>query len=241
MENENITTNLIGKENDDIYHLDYENQKYENNNKFLNWKASKINKYGDKAKLYKCPYDNILFFYTSNEEENLVGKCPLCKKDICSFCSKNTAFRWNYNCCVRLTLKAMNYKGIEFYKANRDERNSFYYYEESIICSLIPCINFIFFVGIIFNFSFYKLSLKKDKEDNSTYEDFLKENNKFKIILIITSFIAIILSIPFLIINTFFSFIFLIMIPFNKSPFMYYIGFINKDFDYLYKNLHYLK
>ena len=53
----------------------------------------------------------------------------MCKKDICCFCSKNAAIRWNYNCCVRLTLKAMNYKGIEIYKANKDERNSFYHYE----------------------------------------------------------------------------------------------------------------
>ena len=111
------------------------------------------------------------------------------------------------------------------------------YEEAAFIYYLIPVVNITFFIGIIHNFSFYKLSMKKYNEHG--YESFLHQNyTRFGIILALNSFASLLLAFSFIIYGILLSFIFLMLIVFKKSLYMFIIGFCLEDWIYLYKNFH---
>ena len=242
MENdEKITGLVIGEKNIDsyssnIFKPEYESQNLDNNLDYQKWYSSMINKFNNKGKLYKCSKDNILFYISDEESGNRhinEGFCPICQKTICYFCSKDSGSF--FNCCIRKKLCEMYYAGLEMTKEkigelNDYERAAFTYY-------LIPGVNITFFIGIIFNLSFYKLSMKYHNEHG--YESFLHQNyTRFGIILALNSFCSLLLAFSFIIYGILLSFIFLMSIIFKKSLYMFIIGFCLEDWIYLYKNFH---
>jgi hypothetical protein len=232
---------LIGNKNIDpyssnVFKPDYDNQILENNLEYQRWHSTLINKYGNRGKFYKCSKDGILFYMPEEEGNNIYineGLCPICKQRICYFCSKiSDTF---FNCCIKKKLSEMYYGGKEMSKGNLKDLD--FFEKAAFIYYLIPVVNITFFIGIIFNFSFYKLTMKKNNEDG--YESFLHKNyTRFAIILALNSFTSLILAISFIIYGILLSFIFLMLIAFKKSFYLFIIGFCLRDWIYLYKNFH---
>ena len=156
MENEDKNIGLIQNESEvpnaiNIFKPSYENQKLDNNADFQKWKSSMIKKYGDKGKLYKCPINKI-YFYTSDEESGIYHKnegfCPICKRRICFFCLQFIPID-DYNCCLKRKFREMYKSGIEY--CNTNIRDYGDYEERALKYFLIPGVNFIFLIGVIFN------------------------------------------------------------------------------------------
>lgn len=242
MENEEKNIGLIQDNNIDpylsnIFKPNYENQKLDDNIDFQNWKSSMINKYGEKGKIYKCMKDKVLFYnsyeegYRYNVNE---GLCPLCKKRYCYFCSKMCS---DYNCCLKKKLIDMYNEGKKFSNKQIGELGEYEF--AAFECFLIPGFNIIFFIGIIFNISYYKLIKEFDKDYPYAYETFLHKNNlKFSIILVLNGITSIFFAIAFFIYGIVITIIFLLIIIFKKSIFIFLIGCCDEDFTYLYRNLH---
>ena len=77
------------------------------------------------------------------------------------------------------------------------------------------------------------------KYNEHGYESFLHQNyTRFGIILALNSFASLLLAFSFIIYGILLSFIFLMLIAFKKSLYMFIIGFCLKDWIYLYKNFH---
>ena len=233
---------LIGNKNIDpyssnIFKPDYDYQNLENNLEYQRWHLSLINKYGNRGKLYKCSKDGILFYIPDEKaiRNNFIneGLCPVCKERICYFCSKiSDSF---FNCCIRKKLSDMYCGGKEMSNSKIKDLND--YEEAAFIYYLIPVINITFFIGIIHNFSFYKFTMKKYNEHG--YESFLHQNyTRFGIILALNSFTSLILAFSFIFYGILLSLIFLMLIVFKKSLYMFIIGFCLEDWIYLYKNFH---
>jgi len=77
---------------DKIFKLDYAGQKLDNNIEFQKWKQSILIKYDKDAKLFRCIEDNILFYIAYENCRKIPifkGICPICKNQICLFCSYN--------------------------------------------------------------------------------------------------------------------------------------------------------
>ena len=111
-----IETNIL---NNNIFKLDYLNQNYENNTKFIKWNQLMLKEYGNNIKLCKCKIDNILFYISYNkclEKPPFSGKCPLCNNYICPFCSysfKKDDYGWRHCCQKRGIYKAFFYFGFK--------------------------------------------------------------------------------------------------------------------------------
>ena len=69
MENEHKIDNFCddSEQLENAFRKEYESQNLNKSIEFNNWKNSMIEKYGRKAKLFYCIFDNI-YFYTSNKE-----------------------------------------------------------------------------------------------------------------------------------------------------------------------------
>ena len=241
MENDEKIIGLIENKNIDPYlsntfKPDYDNQNLEMNSEYQKWKSSMFDKYGNEGKIFKCSRDKILFFAPKQNVGNNninVCRCPLCKKRICFYCSK--ASDHFGNCCLRKKLCDMIKGGKAMSNAQIGDLGD---YETAAFTNyLIPGLNIVFFIGIIYNFSFYKLAMKNNNE--YPYETFLHHHKiRFGIILALNSFCAILLAISFIVYGILLSFMFLMFIIFKKSFYMFIIGFCNEDWIYLYKNLH---
>ena len=110
MEND-IDINLI-KNNDEsyintnnIFLLEYENQKIDKNNpRFNKWKNEMQKQYGTNAKLFKCIYDNLLFYESLEICKTLpfyLSTCPKCKHKICYFCSRDIEDQYERGQCTK--------------------------------------------------------------------------------------------------------------------------------------------
>ena len=238
MENENIDKNIgliqKGKNaicSDNIFKLSYENQKLDNNPDFQNWKSLMITKYGDKGKFYECLYNNI-YFYTSNEEnghENEVF-CPICKNSACNFCSK-VIFCHIYNCCMKSKLRKMVISGKEGLSAKMSDLDN--YGRAAIFYYLFPGMNIIFFIGMIFNFSFYKCA----RSNGDGYESSLQEKYIiFEIVVAINGITSIFLAISYFIYGILISLLFLISLLTKRKILFFVIGFFNEDWNFVYHN-----
>lgn len=242
MENEEKGIGLIENENFNTLNAfkpEFDAQKLENNKNFQNWKQAMIDKYGIKGKLYKCPDDKI-FFYTSDEENGRVheseGICPLCKNKVCYFCKKKVGYDW-IHCCLKRKFVRMKKEGKDNLNAKMSDLGD---YEKAFLkYFLIPGLNIIFFIGIFFNITYYKLIMVYEGNHSYPYESFLHQNYlRFSIILALNGLTSIVLSFIFLIFGIIFSIILLILILFKTNYFMFLIGFFHDDWVYIYKNYH---
>ena len=91
-------SNLVNITNDVtyIFRPDYEGQNLKNNLNFKKFKESII-KYGNNSKIFYCKIDKIYFCY-NDTQFTIQGTCPICKRNICYFCSTNN---WYENCCLK--------------------------------------------------------------------------------------------------------------------------------------------
>ena len=246
MENENIDKSLSNIQNtcineNDIFTLDYENQKIKNNIVFIKWKKSMNNKYKGTKNLYKCPLKNH-YFYAEIIDYSIL--CPSCNEKICPFCYNPIVNSWFAKCCSKRKLYLMHYQGLEF--SNPEENKGFFYdYEKEIICFFLPGISLFFLIAIIFNAFFYKIVRKNcnKKDYDLTYENLLGKKSKRILILnmAINGFMSLILLIPFFFFNCGICILLFIFLIIRKKWYKYIIGFFHEDWYFLNKNLKYAK
>ena len=221
---------MDGKENNKIFNFDYENQKLNDNIAFREWKESIITKYGKDSKIVKCLEDKIFFFIKYidiNEKDNYLIKCPICKKYICYYCSFNYNFNYYPNpieekfCCFKREVSTCIYKASKFIKDDEE-------IDCDYILILIPWLNFLFIIFIIFHFIF-SIGIKTSKQNKNEYDEYLKKNifkdNTYAhSIVVSTSFL---LSIPLIVFDIYFILLLIIIsIPFKFYPIKYLIGLL---------------
>ncbi len=234
MENENKNIGFIQNEsNENIFKPSFDNQNLSDNPDFQNWNSLMMKKYGDKGKLYKCPNDKI-YFYTSDEESGRFhendGFCPLCKQSICFFCNRFTPHTIA-NCCMKRKLKEMLMSGKEGLEAKMDDLD--FFGRAALFYFLLPGMNLIFFIGIIFNFSYYKYAMS----NGEPYECFLHNNyTRFSIIVAINGITSMFLSFSFFLHGFYISILLLISLLTTKKILFFVIGFFYRDWMYIYKN-----
>ena len=234
MENDEYNKKLNDFDNNspsliNVFKPDYKNQNFENSNEFQKWKKTMINKYGEKGKFYQCSYDNIVFYslYSDNQKDE-IGFCTICHNGICYFCKKKLVREYG-NCCLKQIFNYMHKDGIRFLNSDKGKINKLH--KKAFIFFLIPCLNFIIFINLVYNVFYYKLAFsnEKDRQYLFRYMDIFLERDKetlFAINVAINFFTCILLLIPFLFYNIAFSFILLILSICPKSPYSYFIGAI---------------
>ena len=239
----NISDNNNPPSSINIFKPDYNSQNYENNTKFIKWKKLMLEKNGPESLFYTCSYDNIIFcpILDYQNKKDLKSPCPICKNDICFFCKK-TFKRDHANCCLRQIFRYMHKDGIRLLNSEQDkienyDKKSFYFF-------LIPCINFIFLINFFYNVLFYKLVFINEKDDDyeKRYMDVFYMNGHqhealFVFNVIVNALTSFLLLIPFFVYDIGISFICLILSAFPKSPYTYFIGFINNEWNYLFGHL----
>ena len=219
---------------DNIFKIDYASQKLDNNIEFQKWKKSMLIKYGKDAKLFRCIEDNILFYITYKDcrkKPSFGGKCPICKNQICLFCSYNFKgkYEWENKCCIKRNIyKLIFYDGLRY--IFEIDKNDTSYEENIVIFEFFPGISLFEFIGKIFCILYLDLPIKKSLRNNrkyDTYRDEIERGNFYLIIMIMLIAINIILCIPFLIYNIFsLILIVIISIPFKFYPLKFFHGLI---------------
>ena len=214
-----------------VFQLDYSNQSLKENKKFQKWKIQMLKKYGNDAKLFKCKNDNC-YFYGSNKECKTkplgAAYCPICRRSICYYClsiSYDDSLDCG-KCCVKRRVYCMLFQdGYSFIKPEpNDDADAYYSFLKMFF---IPIFSFMTFVGYFSIVLFYKLYMK----DGPIYENIFYKDDRharlFTTEISINVGIALILSIPFLIIDIYFKILLLIIsLPFNNYPLKYYFGIL---------------
>ena len=222
---ENNLTNKIDTTSKYFFEVEYEGQTLKDNLKFESWKKKMLKKYGEKAKLYQCKYDNI-YYYDTNENNDKISfngiKCPLCKRPICYFCSKESDF--NLMCCMKGKLyywffhDGFIYIDKEYRNIYKDE--DFY---NILKYFLIPCVTFFFMIGTIAKDLYHGLQKTYKPLDNYYFND----DNFSIFIVIVNVLIDIFLNISFFVQHLYFKiFLLFISIFFKNYPLKYYFGLI---------------
>ena len=233
MENENdnelCDKNIYNSEC--AFKLDYSNQSLKENKEFQNWKIQMLKRYGNDAKLFKCKYDNCYFYGTNKECKTRPynsAYCPICNRSICYYCLRSCGEGScdNGRCCVKRRIYCMFFQdGYSFIRPEpNDDADAYYSFLKMFF---IPIFSFMTFVGYFSIVLFYKLYMK----DGPIYENIFYKDDRharlFTTEISINVGIALILSIPFLIIDIYFKILLLIIsLPFKNYPLKYYLGIL---------------
>ena len=225
-------TKLYNTKNENIFALDYLNQKIDNNADFQKWKRKMLVKNGNDAKFFKCNQDMIYFcttYYDCLRSPSFKGKCPICSKDICLFCSNNYKERSDWiQCCIR---RALN-KAIFYYSLRYIKRYDDVPFDDHIhIIIFVPGINLLVLFIKCMDILYLDLPTKKSISDNNgklySFRERLEEGCVFVIFFILIFAIGFTLCISFLIYNIYLIILlFIISIPFKFYPLKYYYGII---------------
>ena len=230
----------INESSNKYFQLDYKNQNIENSNYFKKWKDSKLKKYGNNAKLFKCSLDNCLFISSYDDCMSYPiyqAICPICKNAICYYCSRYVNYQsFHTSCCIKRRLKFMIYQHGFRYIDPRAKENEIIDFKEAFSYFIIPGLNLLFLMAFIFRGFFFAMPIKRGeyklKVDIPTYEQYLERNFKLisKIVLTLEIFIVFLLIIPFIIIYTNFTIFFiLISLLFRLYPLKFYLGIFYAD------------
>ena len=236
MENDDKEKKLynFSENKDNIFTSEYKGQSIKNNINYKNWENSMLEKYGKDAKLFHCQEDDILY-YVSNKEcmeyPYYCTRCPKCNYFICYYCETMT----NHDkaefgkCCLKRRLYYSFHQDSQEY-INPIGPFAKYAGRFSPFFFLIPFVNLVYIIACISALLFYKLNLKY-KDDNYEYEYRLKDKYActFIVFFVLNGLFAIILSIPYIIINIYFLlFLWLISLPFKLIPIKYLGGILSR-------------
>jgi len=206
------------EKNENIFYLDYDAQRMDDNIEYKNWKESMLKYYGRDAKLFRCLNDKILFYIKYNDNSLLYGsfiRCPICKQLICYYCSYYNKHEYSdIYCCLKSSIVSHFYKGLKYKIGDFDLKGEF-------LISLIPGILIFATIHRVF-YLMLNISSKKNKNNRILKGSFLIENNSYYTFIRI---IAFLLSIPLIILNIYF--ILFGIIPFNFYLIKCISGFYN--------------
>ena len=234
MENDienHLTTNINEIKTDNLFRLDYKGQSLKDNLKFNSWKNRMLQKYGNDAKLFKCSYDSI-YFYCSNESFRKLplcsSICPSCNHSICYYCSRIAYNRNSFgDCCLK---RRIYYKFIYdgFLFINIEDKENL---KEAFLFFLCPIFSFFLLVGSTCSDFFYLLRKHKSNDNQDLY---YKDEDIFRISILINGLMAIILSISYIIYSFYFKLFLLVISIFTKFyPIKYYLGILKGGLDHL--------
>ena len=223
MENEGNSKDLSLNENSNIFKLEYEYQRIEENIKYQNWKQSMIKMYGKNIKIFECKNDQILFCIYE-DIQNYFQSCPICKKHICYFCSYTSSEASDISCCLTRTINtALFISGPSYIEGEYD-----IFYDK---IWFFPGAHFLILSMRSENILFHGLASRKSKKANGLLDVAKANENCFYICMIYI--IPIVLTVPFLFFQIFLIFfLFLISIPFDYKPLQYYCGVFDFQNDY---------
>ena len=96
-----------------------------------------------------------LFYITYKDcrkKPSFGGKCPICKNQICLFCSYNLEDEHDReNCCLKRSInKAIFYNGLRYIL--EIDKNEYSYEENIVVCEFTPGLSFFFFLVKYFVF-----------------------------------------------------------------------------------------
>ena len=241
MENDEYTQGFNINEREEnsfnYYKLDYLNQSKNTSLNYRKWENSMKEKYGKNAKLFKCPLDKILFYTSySNYISEPISKsfCPICKNQICYYCSRlNKPNIKVNNCCTKLKLKTMfssdGYRYINSLVFG-ELMNTF---KEAFIVFITPGLNYLLFCALIFKTLFSDVNINNTNEifneKIKTYDFYLIDKNSYIEITIIIIFALTIsaLYISFFILSLCLCLLLIICsFPFKLYPLKYILSFI---------------
>lgn len=238
MENDDRNSELI----DTVFKPEHMNQNLEENNQFIQWRDLMNRRFNpDNNRMYKCFNEECFFYAEKNGNQDFKVHCPSpsCHRPICCICEKPYLAEWYGYCCISRKIREMHSRGVEY---SNGEGVGFYGEEEETIFFFIPIINYLYFVSIIFNGFFFKISSNiydRQRNEMTTYEGRYRENCKrFILILAFFGFTGIILLIPLLMLNIAISIIIALLAIIRFKWYKYLIGFFNQDFYFLDKNRH---
>ena len=217
--NENISNNYEVN-SDTFFELDYEGQSLETNSKFQSWNKKMLNALGEKANLYKCKYDNIYFY--SSKEYKRKAQCPLCKEQICYYCSIN-----GYKCCSKGNIYRIIFEDGSYFINSDNNKDYFFIF----IRFLLPIYTFCYLSGILSQNLYYlaKRENKKKKRYDYYYDD---SNCACTTSMILNAGVALVLSFIFLPHDICFKILLLIFSIFCKMyPLNCYLGIIKNGID----------
>ena len=215
---------IIDKDNSEIsnvFKIDYPSQNLGNHQEYQKWKESMLQKYGYYSKQFKCLDDNILFYKEYDicrSYPSFKGQCPICKKQICLFCSNSIPNDDdNIICCFKRRLyKSLFYDGLIYIKKVNinDEDKKHILQDNLFIVYFIPIVNFAFFVMKIFEFLFIKMATENSKKSNSIklISNIDHFNSKISIyFLIICNAISFFLAVSYFVFSIYFMFLIFII------------------------------
>ena len=239
MENDEKFTNFIERNEsnlDNIFKLEFKDQNYKNNLKFISWRDSMIRKFGRNAKLFKCILDNILFYTTNKDCKNYPfykSTCPCCNQEICFFCYRASSDSYgNGTCCLGRKIYCIFFQdGLRLINPVHPEKDYKPKFKNLLKFYFIPGVNLLFFMAQMHIQLFYKLALKNDMPKTKgdyllNYEDRYHKNYlTLQIFVVIDAAFSLILTISYLILNLLFILLLtIISLPFKLYPMKYYMG-----------------
>ena len=206
----------------DAFKQEYEGQKIKDNINFKKFKTSILKKYGQKAKIFYCKKDKIYFYYNDSNYP-YKGFCPICKKNICYFCSE---IDWDESCCLKKRIYyLLTIEALIFFDTYPKHRNKVFKFNNFLLFALIPYLNSIFFFSGLHVY-IYKLKTKIKIDGNYkmvnkylNFEQYIKGVNNhweiFELIILLDFITIIVLSIPLI----FLIYIFYYFININFNTF----------------------
>ena len=216
----------------DVFILDYGDQYFRNNIEFQKFEISMKKKYGNNAKLFKCKKDKILFYDNSPNFPFYESKCPKCKKSICYFCSSINSISQEKCCLTKRIYYMFKVDGFLFFdKYPNQYHKKNINFNDSLIFCVVPFVNLLYFIGCLHAILFYRLKCK-NQDPNYDYLDYdlrlsNSDRNIFfqRSIFLLDAFCSLLLSIPLIILNIYFTIIIIIIsIPFKFYPMKYLFG-----------------
>ena len=217
----------------EYFKIEYNNQNINDNPSYLKWKESNIELKGKDTRFLKCKDDNIIFACTKKSLRECPiyqSTCPICKKNICYYCSIYHEDSYvNGECCIKRRISCMFFQdGFRFINHQREERGYYIKYSEAFKIFIIPFYSLLVFIYVIHYSFFYKLRLKKRKGSYPRdYEGFMGNHHDDMLIIfiVINVAFAIMIAVPFVLLHSYLIiFLLVISLPFKNYPLKYFIG-----------------
>ena len=155
---------------------------------------------------------------------------PLCKKQICYYCSGNVkdSIYTNSCCCLRRKIKYIFYHDLFTYINPTEGEKEIFSFETQFMLFMIPVFGYLIFIARIQYAFFLELNMKNkinQEGESYSYEKNYEKKNKLSTILILMFALYIVLLIPFFILYTdIIIFVLLISLPFKFIPIKLLLG-----------------
>ena len=230
--------NNLGQEDPKMIHAfkpEYEGQNIKNNIHYIKFKESIIKKFGKKARIFYCKRDKIYFYYDDSIYPYLWGVCPLCKWNVCYYCS---SANMDANCCLKKRIYYLfNVDALIFFDSypKKNNNNINFNFNDFLPYACIPYLNsLVFFGGLHVHIYKLRTKIKSDLyydgvENYLVFESYINgAYDRWNIFLLIVGFdiiVVIVLSVPFLFLDIMLTILLiLISIPFKFYPLKYLFG-----------------